>query len=180
MFKRLGYYLLIVTGLVGISSLSAKADTLDFACGGGNPCTGTVVAGAGNNYSSTGIGGVTSSFEADPFSLVFDTSNGTIQLMESGATDFVGTISSFTPASSGGFTSLNLIVNWTTIPNDVGGNAGTTPLSSVISITSNGSAWSVDVPITTTTVPEPSALMLLAAGLVGLGLLVKFKGALVA
>ena len=83
--------------------------------------------------------------------------------------DFAGTITSVTPLSIGGLTQLNLVANWTTIPGDVGGNIGTTPLSSVISITSSGSAFSVDVPILTSTVPEPSSLLLLGAGLLLLG-----------
>lgn len=179
MFKRLAYYLLVMTALVGMTSLPAKADQfLDFSCGSGT-CSGAVSPN-GTNFSSTGIG-VTSNFEADPFSLVFDTSTRSIQLMESGVADFVGTITSFTSNSGGGLTQLNLAVNWATIPADVtGGNTGSTPFSDVISITGIGNAWSVDVPISITSVPEPSAFALLAAGLVGLALRMKFKGSLVA
>ncbi|OLC96466.1 MAG: hypothetical protein AUH86_09595 [Acidobacteria bacterium 13_1_40CM_4_58_4] len=145
-----------------LASSPAKADNIDFACGGSITCTGTVVANGGNFRNISGE-------SADTFSLIFDTSTGSIQIQENGVVDFAGTITSFTPSSSGGLTQLNLVVNWTTIPGDVGGNIGTTPLSSVISITSSGSAFSVDVPILTSTVPEPSSLLLLGAGFLLLG-----------
>src|SRR5207245_5411509 len=154
-----------------LASSPAKADNIDFACGGSITCTGTVVANGGN-FSSTGIGGTSniSGESADTFSLIFDTSTGSIQIQENGVVDFAGTITSFTRSSSGGLARLNLVVNCTTIPCDVGGNIGTTPLSSVISITSSGSAFSVDVPILTSTVPEPSSLLLLGAAFFLLGI----------
>ncbi len=161
---------ILILAVFAFASSPAKADSIDFACGGSNACTGTVVAGA--SFSSTGIGGLTTNIPgegSDAFTLVFDTSTGSIQILENGVVDFAGTITSVTPSSSGGLTSLNLVANWTTIPGDVGGNTGTTPLSSVISITSSGSAFSVDVPILTSTVPEPSSLLLLGAGLLLLG-----------
>jgi hypothetical protein len=179
MFKRLGYYLLVITALVGMASLPAKADQiLDFACGGGGTaCTGSVASGGG--YSTTGIG-VSANFEpADPFSLVFNTSSNTISIWEGGTQEFVGTITNLA-VTTGTLTTLDLGVNWTQLPSDVNGSQGITPFpsGSVVDISFGGSALSVDIPIVAT--PEPSALLLLAAGLVGLGLLVKFKGALVA
>lgn len=155
---------------------AAKADTVDFACGGASACSGTVAAN-GTNFSSTGIG-LTSSIAgdgSDPFTLVFDTSSGSIKILENGVPDFAGTITSYTYSAGSGFTNLNLSVNWTTVPADGGIAPGTTPFSSVISIASNGNAWSVDVPVSTVPAPEPSALVLLAAGLAGVGLLLKTK-----
>lgn len=162
----------------------AKADQLiDFSCGSGT-CSGTVTA-SGGNFSTTGIG-VTSNIASEPgtdtFSLVFDTSNGTIHIDENSGSglvaDFVGTISQVTSSSCGPFTCIQLGVNWTTIPGDVSGSSGTTPFpaGSVVDITTNGNAFSVDIPVST--VPEPSAVILLAAGLMGLALHLKFKGAL--
>jgi PEP-CTERM motif len=167
--KRTLVFSVLLT-MAALASSPAKADNIDFACGGSNTCTGTLVAN-GANFSSSGIG-LTSNIageSADTFSLIFDTSTSSIQIQENGVVDFAGTITSFTPSSSGGLTQLNLVVNWTTIPGDVNGNTGTTPLSSVISITSSGSAFSVDIPILTSTVPEPSSLLLLGAGLLLLG-----------
>ena len=172
MVKRFGYFTLVIAALVGVASSPAKADQLvDFSCGSGS-CTGTVVP-SGANFSSTGIGvtpGTTiSEVAGDTFSLIFDTSSGSIQVLENEGSGFVldfgGTITNFTSSSLSGLTDLNLSVNWTTIPGDVSGTTGTTPFSSVISIVSNGSAYSVDVPISTTTVPEPSSILLLGAGL---------------
>ena len=160
----------------------ATADTLDFSCGSGT-CTGVVVQN-GSNYSSTGIG-LTSNFESDPFSLVFDTSmmgtSGSIQLFETennvSFADFAGTITGFSATTSGNLTLLNLSANWFPLPTDVNGTAGQTPFSSVITVAVGDptlSAFSVDVPITT---PEPAAPVLFAAGLAGLGLLLKRKAA---
>jgi hypothetical protein len=168
--RTLVFSVVLLVAVFALASSPAKADNIDFSCGS-LTCTGTVV-GSGANFSSTGIGGLTpgatiASEGADTFTLIFNTSTGLIQIRENGVTDFAGTITNFTSLSSGNLTQLNLSVNWTTIPGDVSGNAGTTPFSSVISITTNGStynAWSVDVPITTA-VPEPSSFLLLGAGL---------------
>jgi hypothetical protein len=165
--------LLIGLGLLvaALFAQGAKADTIDFSCGSGS-CTGTVVANGGN-FSTAGIG-LASSFESDPFSLVFNTATGVIQLVENGTDAFSGTITGFSSLSGAGFSEVALAANWTTIPTDVGGSTGLTPFSFVISLSSTGQAYSVDIPIST---PEPSTLMLLGAGLVGLVLFVKFKGA---
>ena len=176
MKRTLVFSTLLILAVFALASSPAKADNIDFSCGSGT-CSGTVMA-SGGNFSTTGIGvtsGTTILGEgADTFSLVFDTSTGSIQILENGVVDFAGTITNFTSSSSGGLTNLQLNVNWTTIPGDVNGNTGTTPIccNSVISIQTNGgtlSAWSVDVPITTTFVPEPSSLLLLGAGLLLLG-----------
>src|SRR5260370_26574191 len=171
MKRTLVLSVLLILAVFALASSPAKADNIDFSCGSGT-CTGTVVA-SGTNFSTTGIwvtpGSTILGESGDTFSLVFDTSSNSIKILENGVVDFAGTITSFTPSSSGGLTQLNLVVNWTTIPGDVGGNIGTTPLSSVISITSSSSAFSVDVPILTSTVPEPSSILLLGAGLLLLG-----------
>jgi len=173
---------LLLFGLGLLVALSfapaAKADALDFSCGSGT-CTGIVVQ-SGSNFSSNGIG-LTANFEGDQFSLVFDTSNAglpsSIQLMEGGAADFVGTITGFSSStdSGTGLTQVNLSAVWFPLPSDVNGSAGVTPFSSVISLSiSNNTlqALSVDVPIVT---PEPATPMLLSAGLLGLGFLLKRK-----
>jgi hypothetical protein len=163
----------------------ATADTLDFSCGAGT-CTGTVVQ-SGSNFSSSGIG-LAASFESDPFSLVFDTSqlgnSGSIELLETENNvtfvDFVGTITGFTSSASGSLTLLNLSANWFPLPSDVTGPDGYTPFSSVITLSVGDptlAAYSVDVPIQT---PEPAVPVLSCAGLLGLGLLLKRKGAVLA
>lgn len=166
----IGLTLLVVT----FFAQAAKADTIDFACGGAQTCTGTVVQ-SGANFSTSGIG-VSASFESDPFTLAFDTGAGTISLSEGGTMEFVGTITNLSATTSGGLTTLDLGVDWTSLPSDVSGNQGITPFpsGSVVSIAFGGSATSVDVPIVT---PEPSAPLLLSSGLVGLGLLLKRRGA---
>ena len=167
----------------------AKADSLDFSCGGAGGCTGTVVA-SGGNYSSAGISNVTGgftgggTFEApgDTFTLTFDTATGAITIAEVGDPNdkFVGTITGWSASPFGAYTQILASANWSTIPSDVNGNQGVTPTSFILDLTSGGQAVSVDVPITTSSVPEPSALLLLAAGLVSLGLLLKVKGPVLA
>ena len=178
---RLSYLLPKRPLLVGLGLLvaalfaqGAKADTLDFSCGSGS-CTGTVVA-SGGNFSTAGIL-LTSSFESDPFTLVFDTATSSIQLVEDVTDAFTGTITSFSSSSSAGLTSVVLNTIWTTIPSDVSASTAVTPFGFVISSSDTGQAVSVDIPIAT---PEPSILVLLAAGMVCLGLLLKSKKAVLA
>lgn len=155
---------------------TAKADSLDFSCGAGS-CAGTVVA-SGGNFSSSGIG-LAANFESDLFNLVFNTSTGTITLTE--ATDptdvFTGTITSFSSSSGSGFTNVDLSANWTSLPSDVNGNFGVTPFTFILSVSNTGQAFSVDVPVST---PEPSALVLLGAGLASFAFLLKLKRACLA
>jgi PEP-CTERM motif len=155
----------------------AKADTLDFACGGGTACTGTVTSNGGS-FSTTGIG-LTANFESDPFSLVFDTATGSIQLVEDSTDKLIGTIDSFSSSTGGGFTNVSLAANWTSLPGDVNGTSGVTPFTFVMSLSGTGQAVSVDVPVATST-PEPSSLLLLGMGLVGLVLYPKRKAATLA
>lgn len=175
---------ILILAVFALASSPAKADNIDFGCSGG-ACSGTVVSFGTSpvNYSTTGItgiGGISPGItiageSGDTFSLVFDTSTNSIQILENGVVDFAGTITSVSQVSpTPGVINLQLLVTWTTIPGDVSGNTGVTPTSSVISIqTSAGStsfsAFSVDVPIFTSSVPEPSSLLLLGAGLLLLG-----------
>lgn len=159
--------------VLALFSPSAKADTIDFGCGGAQQCTGTVLQ-SGSNYSSTGIGVSASYDPTDSFTLLFDTSNNTISIDENGGPDqFVGTITNLSISSTGGFTTLDMGVDWNTVPSSLG-NWGLTPFpsGSVVSISISGSALSVDIPIAT---PEPGVLVLLSAGMVALGLMLKRK-----
>jgi hypothetical protein len=171
--------------LIGLSLLvatlfvqGAKADTIDFGCGGSQACTG-VVAQNGSNYNTTTPIGVTSSLEGDLFMLNFDTGANTIWLSEGGTTEFMGTITNFSATTNGGVTTVDLGVVWTINAPDSSDNQGVTPFpsGSVVSITMSGNALSVDVPILA---PEPAAPVLLSTGLVALGLLLKRRCALLA
>jgi hypothetical protein len=88
--------------LIGIALLlstafGAKADVLDFSCGGGTPCSGTLTSSNGNFRSNDIVLGSS-----------FDTSTNTISLVENGADQFVGTITGFSAISSTGLTDLDL------------------------------------------------------------------------
>ena len=164
--------------LVTLFAQAARADTIDFACGGSQGCTGTVVQ-SGSDFSSTGIG-VSGSYDSDPFTLTFDSTSGAIAITDTvGPDEFIGTITSFASTSNGGLTTLDLGVDWTTVPAALG-TYGVTPdpAGSVVSISINGSALSVDIPIITT--PEPAVPLLLSAGMIALGLMFRRRAGVLA
>jgi hypothetical protein len=182
--------LLIVLGLL-VATLfapTAKADGiyLDFACSGVTACgqnqtggQGTVTA-SGGNFSTTGIT-VTEGSGFYPagslFTLTFDTSTSMISIIGQGSLSgevFNGMITNLQTLTGNSTTDINFTAIWPTIPADVQSLFNTTggwDSGFTIFLSTSGTANSVDVTITPA--PEPAAPVLLSAGLLGLGLLLK-------
>jgi hypothetical protein len=176
-FRRL----LLVAAMLGLSLLgqTARADSfVDFSCGGSS-CSGTVTN-AGGVYSTTGIGGFIQGVAGGPdfntgaFSLIFNTSTDAISLTGNAAAGndtLLGSIVGAVPTTSSGQTLLALSVNWTSLPTDfktyLNASSGTS-VGSVIYLASTGAATSVDFTVTPTATPEPSTVLMLGGGLLGL------------
>lgn len=170
-------FLLAGLSLVAVSFFAqqARANDIDFSCGGSDPCTGAVTSSnKGTVFSTTGIGDMTTSFEKDKFTLVFNTKTGSIQLDETSTDKLIGTIVAFDHSSFGKDQILMLDVNWTSLPPDARAALDSpigSGIGSVIYLNLRGKAQSVDIHINS--VPEPGALLLLGVGLAGLVLLAK-------
>ncbi|HTQ86891.1 MAG TPA: PEP-CTERM sorting domain-containing protein [Candidatus Solibacter sp.] len=178
--------------LLTLFTQSAKADViyLDFACSGAANCGGSVVTSSGD-YSTTGINLVEGSgfytgsalIASAPFTLVFNTATpGAISLdgtLGETGENFVGTITGFSATPGFNQTNLTLVVLWTTLPADVSayfaplGNGGS--IGSIIDLSTSGTVTSADFTITPT--PEPASVVMLLVGLLGLGLAMKRKAA---
>ena len=183
--------LLAVLGLLVATLLvqPVRADTVavDFSCNLAT-CSGTVTNPSAGDFSGTGISVTESSgsgFTAstDTFTLAFDTLSGMISITDNGpgAEDFSGTITSFVPSNGSTTGNLTLYADWTTIPSDVQAYFNTltgTDSGAVTFVLSSGDATSVDVTITPA--PEPGVLLLSCAGLLGLGLMLKRRAAVLA
>ena len=184
--------LLTVLGLLvaTLFSQTAKADGiyLDFACSGVGACgqnqtggLGTVTA-SGGNFSTAGITlSEGSGFypAGSLFTLTFDTSTNMISIIGQGSLSgeiFNGMITTFQPLAGNSTTDINFAAVWPTIPADVQALFNTTggwDTGFTIFLSDTGSVSSAD--ITITPAPEPVAPVLLSAGLLGLGLLLKRK-----
>jgi len=178
---------LLLTGIAvlvaALSAQTARADDiyLDFACSGA-PCNGTIVQAPDGGYSTTGITVTEGSGFYAPgslFTLAFDSDSGAISIVGQGALSgevFDGTITKFTPGSGNATITLSFLADWPVIPTDVQSYFNTpTGYDSgfAIFLSSTDSVTSAD--ITITPAPEPAAPILLTAGLLGLGFVMKRK-----
>jgi hypothetical protein len=157
----------------------ANAGTIDFACGAPstNPCSGSISSTGGLGFSAGTAGiGMESSFDGtEAYTATFTTNSlgvGTISVSAADGNSISGNILKTNESSFGGVETLTFNVDWTMVSSGVQAALGSSQgigQSTVHFLVSNNDAASADLLINSKVVPEPSTLLLLGTGLLGLG-----------
>jgi hypothetical protein len=159
----------------------ANAGSIDFTCGVPT-CTGTVSGSTSTGFSTTVGIGLQGSFNlTEMFTATFTTNSsgaGSISISGNDGDSLSGSIVATTESSFGGDETLTFDVNWTTLSANVQtalGSSSGVGQSTVEFLISSGAVNSADLQLNSSSskghppVPEPSTLLLMGTGLLGVG-----------